>query len=458
MMQTYRLWFEEDKDIPQFKRLQFEKVEVPLVDVLVRGIHPVNGDSDGSSAKEKLVEVLNDAENKINEIEPFAYCTDVSCVTTSHYYKPVDPLEQTLDRIGRSVCFVDGLSYADLLRIAQERLRGAWSHATAHGLLQRVYASFDAMRSFLKKKDESVKLSGYADINNYDLGRVLTLDDFAGEDSVLIGAGMSITNFRSAGFLNHVTDEHGLLRLTDGIADFQMTAVGVGERNLTTLAYNCRRNGISVRFMPALKPDARFRMAANETAAKWGTHEGRYCFTTDIEHVRRMLDEEFKITFPTLNYVRETQPIKSQANLAESGLLRYSVGRYITGKDAAGSVKSVLGTHGVSKTGRKGQLLEKLAFLAANVYEQHESELDSHFGEHRYIRIASSRTGVTKPFPLLDDLDLRNMVLAMYIIKHLRGNTILEASHENDTFDLLSLAKALIKKEVSLDGSFLCVG
>ena len=58
---------------------------------------------------------------------------------------------------------------------------------------------------------------------------------------------------------------------------------------------------------------------------------------------------------------------------------------------------------------------------------------------------------------MLEGLDLRNMVLTMYIIKHLRGNTILEAPHNNDTFDLLSLARSLIKREVALTGVFLRV-
>jgi len=49
------------------------------------------------------------------------------------------------------------------------------------------------------------------------------------------------------------------------------------------------------------------------------------------------------------------------------------------------------------------------------------------------------------------------MLLTMYVLRHLRGNTILEATHENDTYDIPSLARALIKREVSLTGIFLRV-
>jgi hypothetical protein len=40
---------------------------------------------------------------------------------------------------------------------------------------------------------------------------------------------------------------------------------------------------------------------------------------------------------------------------------------------------------------------------------------------------------------------------------HLRGNVILEASHNNGTFDLLSLARSLFTREISLTGVFLQV-
>ena len=39
-MKTYRLWLEPDPTFPRFKRLAFDQVEVPIADVLVKGIHP----------------------------------------------------------------------------------------------------------------------------------------------------------------------------------------------------------------------------------------------------------------------------------------------------------------------------------------------------------------------------------------------------------------------------------
>jgi len=165
----------------------------------------------------------------------------------------------------------------------------------------------------------------------------------------------------------------------------------------------------------------------------------------------------FVISFPSLNYTNPQEGATSHAKLTESRVPRYSVGKHLTTRNTAQAIKSVLGAHGVSMTGRKEQLLDKLAQLSAKVYEEHEPELDDFFTKRRFIRVSSARKSVGQPFPVLKNLDFRNMVLTMYIIKHLRGNTILEATHNNDAFDLLSLANALIRQEVTLEGNFLRV-
>jgi len=460
-METFRLWLEPDKDMPQFQRLRFEKVTVPLADVLLRGIHPWQGRDTNLSLKEKLVEVLNSAEMKLAELVQFGYCGDVSCVTTSYYYQQNTPFEETLKRIGENIYFVDSLSYVELLKIARERLRLNWSHRTAYALLSHIHTSFDAMRSFLKTKDKNIKLSGYADLDNYDLGQVLSLDDFEGEDSALMGQAIPTTNFRFARFLDRAADERGLLRLTDGISHFQITLNSNAAPTCATLLYNCRRNGTSLRFVPmvpVLTRNERARFLAKQVAAQWRTDNGIFCFTTDIPQLTAMVEQHgYKIRFPSLNYTNPQDGPTSDAKVAESELPRYSVAGYLTTRNTGDSIKAALREHSVSMTGRKELLVEKLADLSAEVYEEHESEMDRYFSTHRFIRVTRSKKGPGRPFPVLENLDLRNMVLTMYITKHLRGNTILEATHNNDTFDLLSLARSLIKGEVSLVGTFLRV-
>ena len=101
----------------------------------------------------------------------------------------------------------------------------------------------------------------------------------------------------------------------------------------------------------------------------------------------------------------------------------------------------------VSMTGRKSQLLEKLAKLAADTYEKEAASMEQYFARNRFIRIANGSSSGSREFPLLEGHDLREMLLHMFILRHLRGNTILETSHVNDTFDLVSLAKSLLKPE-----------
>jgi hypothetical protein len=457
-METFRLWFEEDREIPLFKRLAFEKVTVSIADVLRKGIHPWQGANVHRSLKEKFVEVLNSGEMKPAELAQFGYCADVSCVVSSYPWQKESRFEETLERIREGAFFVESLSYVELMEIAKERLQRNWSHRTAHSLLSRTHVGFDEMRRFLKAKDENIKLSGYADVERYDLGETLSLEDFAGEDNILISEGIPVTNFRSSRFLRRVTGERGLLRLTDGIRDFQVMAGCCGSFCHASLRYNCQRDRDTIRFVPELNKDQDKRELARSVAQRWRIDQGQYCFTTDIARLSEMLEQEqFKIAFPTLDYMKPREPAISSAEMAQSKVKRFSVGKFLTGQANGESIKAILRDHGVSMTGRKEELLEKLAALSAKIYEEKEAQLDTYFRRYRFIRVANGSKDRGETFPVLEECCLRNMVLTMYIMKHLRGNTILVTSHHNDTFDLLSLASSLIKREVTLSGVFLRV-
>jgi len=457
-MKTFRLWFEEDRQVPRFKRLRFEKVTVSIADVLKKGIHPWQGANVHRSLKEKFVEVLNSGEMKPAELGQFGYCADVSCVVSSYSWQNESQFEETLERIREAIYFVDKLSYLELLEISRERLQQNWSHRIAHSLLSRTHVGFDEMRRFLKAKDKDVRLSGYADVERYNLGGILKLGDFDGEDSVLISEGIPVTNFRSARFLERLTDERGLLRLSDGIRHFQVTAERCAPFYHASVRYTCERDGNTMRFVPELNRDEEKREVARSVAQRWRIDHGRYCFSTDIVHLTSMLDQEqFKIGFPTLDYMNPKEPARSSAQLSQSKVPRFSVGGFVTGKASGERIRSVLREHGVSMTGRKEELLEKLAALSTRVYEEREPELDAYFANHRFVRVANGGKDRGEGFSVLDGFDLRNMVFTMYIMKHLRGNTLLESSHNNDTFDLLSLARSLIKRDVYLTGIFLPV-
>jgi len=458
-METFRLWLEQDTQVPRFKRLAFKKVSVHIADVLKKGIHPWERAYVRGALMEKVVEVLNTDELKLPELAQSGYCGDISCVTAGYTWQDTSPFEETLQRIKECVYFVESLSYVELLAIARERLQQNWSHPIAHALLSRSHPGFDSMRSLLKAKDKNVKLSGYADIERYDLGQILSLQDFLGEDNILISEGISDTNFRSTRFLEKVTDERGLLRLVPEIRDFQVTVTSRTTFPHTSVVYNCRRDGDAIPFVPELTKDQAKRELASAIAKHWRTDKGRYCFTTDIPRLATMIEQDgYKIAFPTLDYMEPKKPAISSAQIGSSKATRFSIGKFITDRVSGDSIKGALRSHGVPMTGRKEELVEKLAALSAKLYEQKEAELNDYFSEHRFIRVSPNSSDKGENFPVLEGFSMRNMVLAMYIIKHLRGNTILEARHNNDTFDLLSLARALIRRDVALTGVFLRLG
>ncbi len=108
-------------------------------------------------------------------------------------------------------------------------------------------------------------------------------------------------------------------------------------------------------------------------------------------------------------------------------------------------------------TGRKEELLKKLYDLLADLYKEKEPEYTEYFSRNRFIRIKTTVGSFSKRFNVDDESMVNNTLLAMYVLKHLRGNSILEACHENNTFELKDLAKSLLNTEVSVTGHFLKV-
>ncbi len=452
-MKTFKLSLEPDQEIPRFKRLKFQIVDVPLADVLTKGIHPWQPPYDRDRLWESFIKILNSQDFKAKELEQFSYCEDIREPYASHYHND-SAFEETLKRVQESIYFIDSLSYTELLEIAKENLRKTWSHRIAYRLLDSASSGFDEMRSFVKKKDRHIKISGYADFDSYDLGQILKLEDFEAEDAMLISEGIPLGNFRSSQVMEKITDDRGLLKLKESIDDFRISAKDRDSSDDEWLTYNCTRRGDVVRFILELEPAK--RAMAQQIASRWRDDNGRYCFSAHISKLNEMVEQEgFGISFPTLHYEKPREQKISSATVVESTVQLFCAGFYLTCWASNHEIRAVLRNHGVSMTGRKEELLDKLAHLAARIYEEKEHELDEYFSTNRFIRVDDGCQGRYETFPVLQGLDAREMVLTMYIIKHLRGNVILEARHNNDTFDLLSLARALVKKEVSPDGFFM---
>ena len=135
----------------------------------------------------------------------------------------------------------------------------------------------------------------------------------------------------------------------------------------------------------------------------------------------------------------------------------YTIGSVLPRQVTVEWLREILKYYGVPMTGNKNVLLEKLAKLASSEYKKHLPELDTYFSKNRFIK-ASHKQHRSFPFEVLVDVThLQNILLTMYAMRHLRGNAIFEASHENDTFRVEDLATALLERKVELNGMFLPV-
>jgi len=467
-MKTYRLWLEKDSDLPQFRRLRFEQVEVSLKRVLLEGIHPHGATCseysryDASHLSEKLIEIMNLDEFKIQELCQFSYCGDITVIPRIYYTygrDDEDELEGNFKHIRESILFTDKLSYIELLELAKKKLKEKWDHNTARELLTATHYSFNSARSFVKTKDKKVKLSGYRDLDNYPLHEILTLEDFQDYEDTIISHGIKTTNFRQAKLLDKVTTRDGLLRLVPEFLDFQLKWELADSEKDIHITYNCQRKGNEVKLIPELSRDEMVRGAARETAARWSEEKTRYNFSLGLEKLEEMVgNADSMVLFPNLNYKNgEMSGNTSVAEIKENGISHFIIGHFAKADYVNECIQEHLRNHDWKVSGKKGELLQRLIELAVELYREKEPLLDRFFRRKKFIRVPSALSGDDREFPCLEEFDLKNLMLSMYAIRHMRGNTILDASYLNDTLEIEDLAKALVMGSVTMDGAFLKV-
>lgn len=459
-LKTFRFWFEPDEQFPMFMQLKWEQIEMSLRDVLMGGIHPWTTNNDGTDVHPSLIEAflqrLNDEAAKVAELDSFGYGHDVSA-QQGYYYEKKTRFERTLEYVQKNVRFVDNLSYLQLLEVAKRRLRESWDHRTARTLAERAHPGFQELRRFLKNKDKTVKLSGYDDVEQYDLGQVLSLDDFDGRDSLLIAEAIPSLNFRRTAFLGSVTDGQGRLRLVPGIDKVTLTMIPEGS-DYVHLVWHVERDGETCRFRPEIGKSDSKRRKAREFAELCRTDQGRLCFSTSMERLSEMVEGRIVApSFPTLNYTFDHKGPVATAEVPDSRVPAYFIGGFYDQKSNGDTLKDILREYGVSMTGNKEALLRKLAKLAARQYDERRLQLDAFFSKQRFVRINTTPPS-SERLPLLEEQPLlRNLLLTMYAMKHLRGNAILDVAHDNNTYTEEQLAHALLVGKVGFSGAFLRV-
>ena len=455
-MKVCKLWLEQDLEIPQFKRLKFKTVNIPVQEVIRRGIHPEglysqHRNYDSCQINACLVELINQIDLKIPELAGQGLCDDIS--EYRNYYHIRNSLEDNLLRISDSIYFIDQLDYPTLLKIAKKRLVENWSHSTALDLAKWIYPDFNDLRSFLKSKSKNLKLSGYKDLNNYELNRVLSIDDFEGQDKTFISHGIPDRNFRRQPFIKRITTSDGYLSLTGRFDQFTVTMKG--KEYGSDLTFCCKRTGESVLFMPDIGNQKKQRLMAKRFAKRWNNGRGQLCFSSTLDRLAKMLKKpDISISFDTTRYKDENMKLDPTVSIGGKRIERFAVGGYPTIQNNNETFRDILRNNGVSMTGKKMDLTEKMARLAAKLYETYQASIAKHFQGQNYIKIPQLVRNQETAFPLLPSLELSQLLLAMYILKHLRGNAILDPNHDNNTYTLTDLARALINKKVELGGAF----
>ncbi len=457
-METFKIWLEQDSDIPKLKKLACEITEVDIGDILTQGIHPWGDRYANRSLIERFLQLFNEERYKIDVLAGLGYCENLNSYP-SHYYGERNQFEELIDRINQSVRFVPDLQFQEMLDLAKTQLRNSWSHKVVKQLVNRVYYNFNDLRSFIKSKSKKVKLRSYDDLDNYDLSTVLSLGDFESEDKVIISEGLPVINFRKESFLKEITDKIGLLRLTDRISDFELSPLDdIAGNGYSNLVFSGRLKKDGIYLAPTLTESPGLRSQAQAIVRRWRIDDGKYCFSTSIANLSKMLTEDrMRIRFPHLDYIRKKSPAESSGKLKTESIQTYTIEGFATARSCGDTIKEILRNYQVPMTGTKDKLLEKLAKLAAREYKKHKSEMERYFRENRFVRIHNSYGQSHSQFPILETERLRNLLLTLFAFRHLRGNVILDTGYENDTVDLVSLAKSLVNEEINLSGTFLRV-
>ena len=456
-MKTLRLFLQPDNTFPSFKRLGWEFVEVSLEDVLEKGIHPWSENNGQHLLVRRFLAELNASDAKVPGLQEYTH--DLDAPSTVYQYRNISPFESLLNQVNQRMVFVKDLTQAQLLDMAWNYLHEHWCDTLAKQLLRSASPGFDRMRAFLKQKDKRLKLTGYASLDFYDLSESLSPKDFQNKEHLILREVFPTLNFRKADWLGSVTGDGGRLRLAEKIHNLtinQKECSGYGD-----LVWNVTRQGNGWRFRPHVESSPAKRSVAREFAKRWRLDDGELCFNTSLERLKKMTarEHELAVSFPNLNYTGLASEARSMAHVRGPQLPAWRVGQLPSSAWTAADLKALLQEQGCRLSGNKDALVDRLAEHAASLYGEHMNELDGYFSERRFIRIGAAPPKVHQ-FPVVENLgpDMGNLVLSMYILKHLRGNAILDPSHENVSYTAQQLAIALVNNKTALSGAFLKVG
>ncbi len=456
-MKTIQLRLEPDQTMPMFSRLHWDIIDVTFRDVLETGVHPWVGNNLHADLPDALCAKLNQAEYKPAGLLSHHMLVDLT-VNPVNTMGSQTRMELFLARVQKDVLFCDaGLDFPALAEIARATLAERWSRSLALRLAERLNPSFQELRRFLKRKDPKVKLKSQLELDQYNWGHILSLEDFANHERLLIDEAFGPVNFRTRAFLGAVTDEQLRLRLKPRIDYLSLTQPS-GTPHRVPLLWHVERQGSHWRLRPNVGASNEARSAAKEFAERWRRDAGQLCFTARTEDLIELLESEAaQPSFPNLRYTRTPHPLKVQGEIGRDRVPVYTLGGIPTFKSNAEHLKAILREHSASTSGVKKVLAERIAKVAANEFAQHKERFDRFFTENRFVRVANEAQ-FGKQLPVLDrENSLKGLLLRVYALRHLRGDVVIDPSYLNDSCTVKDLALALINERVTLKGGFMQV-
>jgi len=463
-MKAIKVTLIPDKTIPEFNRLQFMTQEVSLREMLLNGYHPIVDNEyypeyypsalsrlDKSMAK-ALEDILNDKKNIIKEAAQFSNA--ISCSPRRYYNDTNDEgMPTVLDDLSRRLYFVDNYNYDTITKLARRTLRNNWNTRTAHNVLMHVTGSFNDTRAFLKQFDKNITLRSWDEVSSLDLPNIFNIDDVKGKDSAIIYAAISSPNFRLTGVVDEFINK-GYLSFRNRLKGFSLYA-DVEDKKLIYIAHVTKEN--RVQLIPHIAiPEDRILY---KQYAKSITGKKQYCMDLSIEEVESLQDNA-TIGFPTLRYEKVEEVRSSSAVVRNDlGLTLYRTGTMVDKDYTNKTLISILEAYDKKVSGVKDELLDRIVDVVVELYRKVKKDLDKYF-ETPFVKLSYGysyqNTSRKKIFdPGIDVGSLSQMVVAVYIARHLRAERILSSNWENSSYTIKDLVKSMINGEVTTNHHFI---
>lgn len=453
-----KVWLEPDFRIPAFLRLRCEGIEVPIKDVLLEGIHPESAmgmGGDWCQAAELFAQKLNDTICRFESLSVHRLDMDVQMVRGGALHDRRTALERTLEFVERDVYFADDVSYDQIVKQAKTFLRNHWSREHAWNLMVGSRSGFAELRAFLKRKHPRLKIVSYDDMKELNLAELLSVDDFLAEEQSLVREGLACHNLRKPVALHDLVDGRHRLRFLKRIEWFEMVVNPSSAYGNGHVKYTCSLKGNEVHFEPKLSHAVEQRGFAKKFARKYRATGGDYCFAMPVSQVQEILDREpVSLRFPNVRYLQRLKGLQASARLRKEQIPKFAVSwRKMETLD---QFRDALRAHGWKISGKKSVLVKRTAQLAAERYAELAPVLCEWFSDRRFVRVPKDQT-FAEPFPLLEEDPLKNLLLSMFLLRHLRGNTVVDVDHENKSVQPEDMAEALLNGKAKLSGCFLKV-